>query len=138
MKKFISLGLILLMLLSVVSCGNNDANSNTSSGSDDAATTEDSGSLTKKSGNVNEFGYEVPEETITFTVFAGYGDQAEFDEDSAWAKEFYKEHFNINFERLLFGIDMNEKLNLMLASNDYPEAITWMSDEMADKFAHQG
>jgi len=134
MKKFVSLVLIALMLLSIVSCGNS---SDQASSNNDAGT-ENSSGLTKKSGKVNEFGYEVPEETITFTVYAGYGDQAEFDEESAWIKEFFLENFNINFERIYYGTDMDERLNLMLASNDYPEAITWMSDEMADKFAHQG
>lgn len=137
MKRIISLGLIFVILLFAVSCGNS-FDSDTTDNNSNGTTNKEAGDGIKKSGNVNEFGYDVPEEPITFTVYAGYGDQAEFDEDSAWAKEFYKEHFNINFERQFFGIDMDEKLNLMLASNDYPEAITWISDEMADKFAHQG
>lgn len=135
MRKLLSLVLVLIMLFSAVSCSKSSDKAGKAVSEGD---TGDTIGLTEKSGEVNQFGYEIPKETITFTVYAGYGDQAEFDEKSAWAKEFWKENFNIEFNILYYGVDMVEKLNFMLASNDYPEAITNISDEMANKFAAQG
>lgn len=141
MVKFRKL-LILILIVSVLSttlvaCKSGEE-SNISKSEANIDASEESTGLSEKSGEINEFGYELPKEPIKFTVYAGEGDQSEFDEKNEWAKKYYEENFNIIFDMQFSSVDMDEQLNLMLASNDYPEAITWISDEMANKFAAQG
>ena len=45
--------------------------------------------------------------------------------------------FNVDIDIVVYSLDMTEQLNLMLASNNYPEVITWMPDDMAEKFIAQ-
>lgn len=126
MKKSLSLLLATLMIVSLAGCNRKK---------DD---TPAAGTVAESSGVVNEYGWEVPKETITISFYAGYGDQAEDDKLTVEMAKFYKEKFNVQFKKTLYSIDMVEKLNLMLASNDYPEVITWMPDDMAEKFIMQG
>lgn len=87
---------------------------------------------------VNAYGWEVPEKPITITYYAGYGDQKEVDKLAAPLVEWYKKNFNVIIKKIVYPQDMNEKLNLMLAANNYPEVIAWMSDDMAEKFRMLG
>ncbi len=87
---------------------------------------------------VNDYGWDVPKETLKFSFYAGYDDQAEVDKIAEPMAKFYKEKFNVELKKIVYSVDMNEKLNLMLASGDYPEVITNMSDDMAEKFIAQG
>lgn len=89
-----------------------------------------------------DLGWEKPEETINISVYAGEGDQEEFITDEVGGKgvmdAWLLENMNVAFDWQYMTGDMTERLNLMLASGDYPAVITNMSDEMAQKFIAQG
>ncbi|MBR3643764.1 MAG: hypothetical protein IKN57_09670, partial [Parasporobacterium sp.] len=100
--------------------------------------------ITSQDGTIadEDLGWEKPEETVTFSVYPGEGDPEEFAADEDGGKAFMDawllEHMNIAFDwRLMVG-DMTERLNLMLTDGSYPQIITYMSDDMANKFIAQG
>ncbi|WP_372629295.1 extracellular solute-binding protein [Cohnella sp.] len=131
MKKLLRLTLAFTLATVAAGCssgGNNkEAGEGTATGSGEFETI-----------GVNEYGWDVPKETLKFSFYAGYDDQAEVDKIAAPMAQFYKEKFNVELKKIVYSVDMNEKLNLMLASGDYPEVITNMSDDMAEKFIAQG
>lgn len=95
----------------------------------------------KLTGEVNKYGFEVPEETITFSIYScddDATDQSEEDERLAQVDEVMKNEFNMEVHKLVYSQDSEERLNLMLASNDYPEVIANMSDTMANSYILQG
>ncbi|WP_199615977.1 extracellular solute-binding protein [Paenibacillus alkalitolerans] len=129
MKKWFVLLLALVMLIS--SCSNSaETGTEKEDAGEEPAEMETTG--------VNEYGWDVPKETLKITFYAGYGDQAEADELAKPMAEFYKEKFNVEIKKTVYSVEMVEKLNLMLASGDYPEVITFMDDELAEKFIAQG
>jgi ABC-type glycerol-3-phosphate transport system substrate-binding protein len=75
-------------------------------------------------------------------MFIGQGDQATFYADETGGKAFKDnwllENMNVVIHRQQSGTDMVTALNLMLAADDYPELITNMPDDMANRFAEQG
>lgn len=89
----------------------------------------------------NDYGWLVPEDTIRFSVYAGYGDQENFIADEHGGKAYYDqwllENFNVEIQWEFNSIDMDERLNMLLVSGDYPDVITWMSDDMANRFIDQ-
>lgn len=132
MKKFLSFILALVILVGIIGCNNNSNE-----------TVKEIKNVTEDTGNgealiVNKYGWEVPKEPLKITFYAGYDDQAEVDKIAKPMAKFYKDEFNVEIKKVVYSIDMNEKLNLMLASGDYPEVITNMDDEMAEKFIRQG
>jgi putative aldouronate transport system substrate-binding protein len=134
-KKLLCVLLVFAMIFAIGACAKQAQEQ--PSGDNETGTKppeEDEGEVLQ----INEYGWEVPKETITITYFAGFGDQAEEDERIKPMADFYKEKFNVVINKVLYQIDMNEKLNLMLASGDYPEVIAQMTDEMAEKFIDQG
>jgi ABC-type glycerol-3-phosphate transport system substrate-binding protein len=126
-RKLIFLSLALLFLF-VTACSKSSEKSKNDDGTDEAFETV----------GVNEYGWDVPKETLKISYYAGFGDQAESDELAKPMAQFYKEKFNVEFEKIVYSVDMNERLNLMLGTGNYPEVITFMSDDMAEKFIQQG
>lgn len=137
MAKLISLVLIAAMVLTCAGCKKNDAGkTNTGEG------TQLIQSSLGFEGEANKFGWVVPKETLEITVYAGEGDQEELLADEKGGKatldKWLLENMNVKINWQYYSIDMEEKLNLMLTTGDYPEVITWMSDDMANKFISQG
>lgn len=89
-----------------------------------------------------DLGWEKPEETLTISVYAGEGDQEEFLADEKGGKAFNDQwlldNLNVAFDYTYMTGDMTERLNLMLADGSYPEVITNMPDDVANKFIAQG
>lgn len=95
----------------------------------------------KLTSQTNKYGWEIPEETLTFTYYACDDDatnQAEEDERLANVDKVLKEEFNIEIQKLVFAQDSEERLNMMLAADNYPEVIVGLSDTMANTFISQG
>ena len=94
------------------------------------------------SGEVNEWGWVIPDETLVLDVYGGEGDQENLMKDEYGGKakldEWLLNNLNVQINWQLYSTSMDEKLNLMLASGDYPAIITNMTNEMADKFIAQG
>jgi ABC-type glycerol-3-phosphate transport system substrate-binding protein len=90
----------------------------------------------------NEWGWIVPEQTLEITVWGGEFDPVTFAEDEngggAVMDAFLLEQMNVKLNWVGNSNDRTEQLNLMLASNDYPEVLTAVPDLMADTFASQG
>ena len=93
-------------------------------------------------GEENEWGWVVPEETLVIDVYGGQGDQEELEADEQGGKavldQWLLDNLNVKINWTYYSVDMDEKLNLMLANGDYPAVITNITDEMANKFIQQG
>lgn len=87
----------------------------------------------------NDYGWDVPKETFEFSYYK----KATMDPDKE-AKYLEKmnayllENFNLKINKMMYDSDGNERLNLMLASNSYPEVITGLSKTDVIKLQEQG
>ena len=139
LKKALALGMAAAMALSMTACiGSGDSSSGSSSGGGEGsgATPTD----VELTGEVNKYGWEVPKETIKFSYYyAGDNtlDQAEEDERLQQVADVLKDEFNVEIERIVYKQDATERLNLMLAGNEYPDVIVGMPDDMAETFIDQ-
>lgn len=145
LKKIISL-LLVAVLLTLAACsspaadGAKPAQENTG----DQAAEADSESGVKDialTDEVNQYGWTKPVNTIKFDYYSCDDDatvQSEEDERLAYVDQVLKDEFNVEINKLVFADDSNERLNLMLASNDYPDVIVGCSTAMANAFIDQG
>lgn len=89
----------------------------------------------------NMFGWEVPEETLTITAFYN-SDQFTVGEEQKRGMEAMKAYllkeFNIDYNIITTDGTADEQLNLMLASNTYPDVIIGASTINRQKFVDQG
>lgn len=131
MRKILSVVLAIGMALSVMSGCTNSTPENAASSSAPESKAESS------SGVVNEFGWTVPEKTIEFSFYTG-DDTVVNEAGMKVMADYLKEKFNVVINRIYYKQDMDERLNLMLAQNDYPDVIVGMSDAMANQFIEQG
>ena len=74
-------------------------------------------------GKVNMFGWEVPEETITFTAYMGSDNPDTVAKNFAAMHDYLVENFNVDISLLVYDNDATERLGMMAASNDYPDVI---------------
>ncbi|WP_455620001.1 hypothetical protein [Eisenbergiella sp.] len=132
-KKLLAMTLCTVMTAGLLAgCGGGKGNTS-------AAVDLSSAELT---GEENEWGWIVPEETLVLDVYGGEGDQEKLLKDEYGGKAkldgWLKDNLNVQINWQYYSTAMDEKLNLMLANGDYPAIITNMTDEMADKFIAQG
>ena len=99
MKKFTALFLILIMMLTNVAA------------------------FAQSTPKVNKFGWEIPEETIKFTVYRGSASPDDYAKYSEKMRAYLLENFNVDITLQVFENSATERLNLMLAANDYPDVI---------------
>lgn len=99
MKKLTALLLILIMMLSNVA------------------------TFAQSTPKVNMFGWEIPEETIKFTVYRGSASPDDYAKYSEKMRAYLLENFNVDITLQVFENSATERLNLMLAANDYPDVI---------------
>ncbi|WP_309122358.1 sugar ABC transporter substrate-binding protein [Paenibacillus sp.] len=129
-----------LLVTTLAGCMGGGGNGNEGGG----AASEPAGSEPAKTGaaakeeTVNEFGWKVPAETLEINFYAGQDNPDKVAENSKMIQEFLLEKFNVKLNKIVYDVDMNEKLNLMLASGDYPEVITGLNEEQAAKWIAQG
>ncbi len=136
-KKLLSAILVSSLMLTAAACGSTGG---TSEPTQQPSGTDNLGS--EETGEPNDYGWVVPSETLNISVYPGYGDQEEFLADEHGGKAVFDawllENMNVVVDWVYHGVDMNERLNLFLVTGDYPDVITWMSDDMANTFAEQG
>lgn len=89
-------------------------------------------------GKVNEFGWEVPAKTLELTYYVGQDNPDTAAKNSKEIGQYILDKFNVKINKIVYDTDMVEKLNLMLASNDYPEIISNMNATEAQKWADLG
>ncbi len=135
MKKLIPIIIIGLLL---TSCGTTNEPSNTNNSADSSKTIE---LQQNENGEVltNKHGFELPKETIKIDYY--YVSQIDpniIAERTAIVDEYILENFNVDLNRISYDSDPNERLNLMLASGDYPGVISGISAENLQKWVAQG
>jgi len=144
MKKFVCLLLSLLLIMMLISgCGSNKESSNQKDKPEDTSKDVPQQQNNQAEGpktepKVNEFGWEIPEETIEITFYAGQDNPDNAEEDAKLIGEYILEKFNVKLNKIVYDTDMTERLNLMLASNDYPEVITNLSPTNAATWVELG
>ena len=127
MRKPITVLLVMtIMLASVLSgCGK--------SGKSDGAKVNLN--ATQTTGEVNAYGWEMPKETIKMDVFSAMqsspDDMKKYNEKM---RAYLLKNFNVDLNIFCYDTNPDERLNLMLSSNDYPECIMYLNASQAQKF----
>jgi len=89
----------------------------------------------------NAFGWDVPEETLKISLFFNSGEFSTGEEQEvgmAAMHDYILEHFNVEYDIMTTDGDADEQLNLLLASNTYPDIIVGASTINRQKFVDQG
>lgn len=87
----------------------------------------------------NEYGWQIPVNTIEFSYYLkGKGNPDKAKKKSEKMQQYLLEKFNVKVNKIVYDTDGDERLNLMLASGDYPEVITMMSKDDVEKWKQQG
>ena len=92
-----------------------------------------------KAGEVNEYGWEIPAQTIDLEYY--YKRQVNPDKDAAYNEKMHNyllEEFNINIVKIVYDTNPEERFNLMLASNKYPVVLTRMTKSDVIKLNNLG
>lgn len=72
----------------------------------------------------NVYGWDVPKETMDLTFYQKVqADPKDTEKNMKLMKEYMLDTFNINIEKQVYNTDYQERFNLAMASNDYPEVI---------------
>ena len=127
-KKMMSLVAVGLAVSMLAGCGNAGTPGNESSGGVESSTqkskasseggsaesSEDAGESAGGSGNVNEFGWEVPEDTLVINILDAAGDYAPTEGEKAGEEnviKYFKEKFNVEFNIQHITGDGTEAVN---------------------------
>ncbi|WP_314586500.1 sugar ABC transporter substrate-binding protein [Paenibacillus terrigena] len=125
---------IVLVLTTLAGCGT-EKDAATDKGTD-GKTENQTGQKTEK--KVNEFNWEMPDKTIEINFYSGQDNPDKVNEHQAELQKYILEKFNVKLNNIVYDVDQKEKLNLMLASGDYPEVITGLSESQAQQWVDQG
>ena len=130
MKKVLSLFLAVLTILSLLTACAGEEGVPSSSNS--------ANSQSEASGKKSSQGPDDTTEPYNFTVYCNYDWFAikPWGEDAASA--YMKEKFNVDVEWTRPDADPAAKLNIMMSSNDLPEALVLERDSTLQKIAKQG
>lgn len=122
---------LVLLLTTVAGCGSEGKDS-------EVSTATGSQSKSSAAGKVNEYGWEVPEKTLEISYYVGQDNPDTVAKNSKLISDLLLEKFNVKLNKIVYDTDMIEKLNLMLASNDYPDVISNMKVDEALKWVDLG
>ncbi len=93
------------------------------------------------SAEPNKLGWEKPAETLAFTVFVSYDNWTQLEEQKAGMASIHQyllDEFNVDITFETTDGNAEEKLNLMLASGEYPDVIMAANGTIKQKFVDQG
>ena len=142
MKRILSAAMAAALALSAAACTNSGSSSASGTqGGDSSGTSSTVSSGVELTGEINKYGWDVPKETLKFSYFYADDDtlgQEEENERMAQVASVLKDEFNVEIERIVYKQDPTERLNLMLAGDEYPDVISGMPDAMAETFIDQG
>lgn len=134
MKKILCLVLVLAFSFTVLAgCG--EGTGNTGGGTSLPATSSDGPAASEKT---NLYGWKVPDKTLEITYYCGQDNPDTVEKNTKIMHQYLLDNFNVKLNKIVYDTDMVEKLNLMLASNDYPEMISNMSPTEAQKWVDLG
>lgn len=134
MKKNLVIFTVICMIIMVIS----GCSSSSSNNKEKAEPTPAPDATPEVQWPVNEFGWSIPENTIEINYYAGQDNPDKSKDHTKALQAYILENFNVKLNKIVYDVDKNEKLNLMLASGDYPEVITNVSAEDVAKWAAQG
>lgn len=86
----------------------------------------------------NQYGWEVPDTTIVINHYAGQDSPDAVAGRNKIFTQYMLDVFNVKLNKIVYDNDVGERLNLMLASNDYPEVIDCLSPSQAQQWIEQG
>jgi len=141
LKKFTCAFLAAAMTVTLLSGCKSSKDSSGGTSTQDTTSTKTStsdSSTSDTSSKVNEFGWEIPEKTIKIDFYAGQDNPDTVAENSEKKRQWLLDNFNVELNKIVYDTDMDERLNLMLVSNDYPDVITGMTALQAATWAEQG
>jgi ABC-type glycerol-3-phosphate transport system substrate-binding protein len=87
---------------------------------------------------VNQYGWEVPDKTIVINHYSGQDSPDAVAGRNKIFTKYLLDQFNVQLNKIVYDNDVGERLNLMLASNDYPEVIDCLSPSQAQQWIDQG
>ncbi|MBO7742867.1 sugar ABC transporter substrate-binding protein [Paenibacillus sp. MWE-103] len=135
----LALGSVLLTGGLLAGCSGNGGDEPANGGGQTAGNAQQDAGSGGAAPKVNEYGWTMPEKTITVDYYT-----ADKDNPDKVAKKFAAIHdyflktFNVDVKKMQYDVDGKEKLNLMLASNDYPGVLSAIDSDTIDKWRAQG
>ena len=99
MKKTLALLLALMMLLSVAAA------------------------CAETAPKVNKFGWEIPDETIKFSVYIGSDNPDTLAKHTPAMHDYLLENFNVDITLITYENDATERESMMRAGNEYPDVV---------------
>jgi ABC-type glycerol-3-phosphate transport system substrate-binding protein len=94
---------------------------------------------TQAEAKTNMYGWVVPEKTMEIAFYqADKGSQETVDKETKQISDYILKEFNVKLVKTVYDVDTTEKLNLMLAANDYPKIIMAMSRDTVAQWGAQG
>ena len=96
-------------------------------------------SKVKRESYVNEYGWLVPEETLTISYFDARDsyNSTKISKNMELLNEFLLEEFNVEIKKLVDDLNPKERLNMMLAAGDYPDVIAGLDGDARTKWIEQ-
>ncbi|MBL4938623.1 sugar ABC transporter substrate-binding protein [Clostridium sp. YIM B02515] len=92
-----------------------------------------------KTKGTNEYGWAIPEKTVEINFYAkGKYDPEKSKTRTEPLEKYVLDNFNVKLNKIVYNQDGDERFNLSLASNDYPEVITGLSKGDVEKLKEQG
>ena len=136
MKRITVTAIVLLLIVGMISGCTGGTSAPTTAATTAAA--ETTASTTASEAQTNKYGWVVPEETLEFTYYlCEQGDPVKMAANTEHYDEFFKTEFNVVLHKLVYDTDPTERLNLMLAAGDYPDAIVGASADQVALFTAQ-
>jgi putative aldouronate transport system substrate-binding protein len=125
MRKHVSCLVVVFILLGLSAFGG---------GKQEAAT----GAQGKTTG-VNEFGWAVPEKTLEISFYEATKQSPDYAKDTtAEIGQYILQKFNVKLNKIAYDMEPGEQQSLMLASGNYPEVLTGLLPDDAQKWISQG
>lgn len=130
-RKTMSMVAAVLSAAMLAGCGSTAASGTA------AADSAQAGAAEAGSGNFNEFGWEIPNETLVINILDAGGNYAPTEAQKVGEQNviaYFKEKFNVEFNIQHISGDGTEAVNLALASGDYPDVIRELPFTEMEKF----
>lgn len=94
---------------------------------------------TPTTGEVNEFGWEMPKETIKIDWYhALQSSTSDNEKYNQQMHDYLLENFNVDLNKIVYDTDPAERMNLMRASNDYADVITYLTGTQVEEWKQLG
>jgi len=92
-----------------------------------------------KTKGTNEYGWATPETTLEINYYAkGKADPEKSKKRTEQLQKYVLDNFNVKLNKNVYNQDADERFNLSLASNDYPEVISGLTKADVAKMKQQG